>query len=46
VLHPSARTNTRSLAGSETIEGGSIIIPILINPLATTKSIIKNGMKI
>ena len=43
---PSTKTNNSILNGSEIITGGSITIPIDINTLATTISIIKKGMNI
>ena len=39
-------TKNDSLNGSETIAGGTIIMPIDISTAATTRSIIKNGRKI
>jgi hypothetical protein len=44
--HPSTSTKSNILKGSEIIMGGSIIIPIDINVLATIISITRNGMKI
>ena len=41
--HPSTKTKNISLKGSETIIGGTIIIPIDINIEATTISIMTNG---
>src|SRR5699024_4569778 len=43
---PSTRTNNNILNGNETITGDNINIPIDINTLANTISIIKNGIKI
>ena len=43
---PSTKTNNMSLKGIEIIIGDSIIIPIDIKTLATTRSIITNGMYI
>ncbi len=44
--HPSTSTNNRILNGAEINIGDSIIMPIDINTLATTRSMITNGMKI
>src|SRR5260370_13376075 len=44
--HPSTSTNSISLNGSEIVAGETIIIPIDISTLATTMSMIRNGMKI
>ena len=41
---PSTNTNNIILKGKEIISGDNIIIPIAIKTLATTKSIIKNGI--
>ena len=43
---PSTNTNTMSLKGSEIIMGDSIIMPMAISTLATTRSITRNGKKI
>jgi hypothetical protein len=43
-LHPSTSTKSMSLKGMEIIMGDTIIIPIDINTLATTKSITTKGM--
>ena len=43
---PSTNTKSMSLNGNDTMDGETIIIPIDIRTLATTISIIKNGMKI
>ena len=43
---PSTKTNNMSLKGIEIIIGDNIIIPIDIKTLATTRSIITNGMYI
>ena len=43
-VQPSASTNSMSLKGNETSTGESIIIPIDIKTLATTMSMIRNGM--
>ncbi len=43
---PSTSTNSMSLRGSEISIGDSIIMPIDISTLATTRSMITNGMKI
>ena len=43
---PSTSTNNINLKGREIIIGESIIIPIDINTLATTRSITTKGMKI
>ena len=43
-IQPSAKTNSMSLNGIEIIMGESIIMPIDISTLATTRSIITNGM--
>src|SRR5690606_16001604 len=45
-LQPSMSTNSMILNGSEMISGESIIIPMAIRILATTRSMIRNGMKI
>src|SRR3990172_5443810 len=45
-VQPSTRTNNMILKGSEMINGDNIIIPIAINTLATTRSMIRKGMKI
>src|SRR5271167_1595300 len=42
---PSTSTNNISLNGSEIVAGETIIIPIDISTLATTMSMIRNGMK-
>ncbi len=44
-FQPSTSTNSISLKGSEIITGDSIIMPIDISTLATTMSMIRNGMK-
>ena len=44
-LQPSTSTNNMILNGSDTVDGDTIIIPIDINTLATTMSMIRNGMK-
>ena len=41
---PSTSTNNRSLNGIEIIMGDNIIIPMDISTLATTKSMMMNGM--
>lgn len=43
-VQPSTNTNSISLKGIEIIMGDSIIIPIDIKTLATTKSMTINGM--
>ena len=43
-LQPSTNTKSMSLNGIEIIIGESIIMPMAIKTLATTKSITKNGM--
>ena len=43
-LHPSIRTNSINLKGRDTINGGSIIIPMESKTLATTISMTRNGM--
>ena len=43
--HPSTTTKSSSLKGSETIAGGTIIIPIAINAALTSMSSTRNGMK-
>src|SRR5690606_41273184 len=43
---PSTSTNSMILNGREMISGESIIIPMAISTLATTRSMIRNGMKI
>jgi len=43
-IQPSAKTKSMSLNGIEIIMGESIIMPIDISTLATTRSIITNGM--
>src|SRR5690606_31954133 len=43
---PSTRTNSMILNGREMIRGESIIMPIAMRILATTMSMIRNGMKI
>jgi hypothetical protein len=43
---PSTRTKKTTLNGSETITGGSIIMPIDISTQATTMSMTRNGTKI
>jgi hypothetical protein len=43
-VQPSTSTNSMSLNGIEIIIGDSIIIPIDINTLATTRSMTTNGM--
>src|ERR1700753_3674660 len=43
---PSTSTNSINLNGSEIVAGDTIIIPIDISTLATTMSMIRNGMKI
>src|SRR5258708_2814000 len=45
-VHPSTTTNSMILNGKDTKTGDSIIMPIDISTLATTRSITKNGMKI
>ena len=45
-FQPSTSTNSMSLNGSEISTGDSIIMPIDISTLATTMSMIRNGMKI
>lgn len=42
-VHPSTKTNNANLKGSETIAGGSIIIPDETRTQETTRSIIKKG---
>ena len=42
---PSTTTNSSSLNGSETIAGGTIIMPIDISAALTSMSITRNGMK-
>ena len=42
-LHPSTKTNSNSLKGSEIIAGGNMNIPMLISTLATTVSMMMNG---
>src|SRR5262249_34419838 len=42
--HPSTSTNSMILNGSEMIIGDTIIMPIDISTLATTRSMIRNGM--
>src|SRR5690606_12978645 len=44
-LQPSMSTNSMTLNGSEMISGESIIIPMAMRILATTRSMIRNGMK-
>ena len=43
---PSTSTNSRILNGADTSIGDSIIMPMDISTLATTRSMITNGMKI
>src|SRR5690554_1906074 len=43
---PSTSTNSRILNGAETSIGESIIMPIDISTLATTRSMMMKGMKI
>ena len=43
---PSTSTNSMSLKGREMSTGESIIMPIDMSTLATTRSMITNGMKI
>ncbi len=43
--HPSTSTNSSSLNGSETMTGGSIIMPSDISAAQTTMSMTRNGMK-
>src|SRR5690606_10120460 len=43
---PSTSTNSMILNGSEMISGDSIIIPMAMSTLATTRSITRKGMKI
>ncbi len=43
--HPSTSTNSISLKGSEISTGDSIIMPIDISTLATTRSMMTKGMK-
>ncbi|KFD44037.1 hypothetical protein IU11_06000 [Cellulosimicrobium sp. MM] len=43
--HPSTRTKSSSLNGSEIIVGGSIIMPMLMRAAATTRSMTRNGTK-
>ncbi len=45
-VQPSTSTNNMSLKGREMSTGESIIMPIDISTLATTRSMITNGMKI
>ncbi len=45
MLQPSATTKKASLKGSDTTDGGTIIIPIDIRTAATTRSMIRNGRK-
>lgn len=45
-VQPSTNTNTISLNGSEIIIGDSIIMPIAISTLATTRSMTRKGTKI
>src|SRR5437764_15376614 len=42
--HPLTRTNSNNLNGSDTVTGGSIIMPIDIRAADTTMSITRNGM--
>ena len=42
---PSTRTKSRILKGSDTVTGGSIIMPIESSVLDTTMSMMINGMK-
>src|SRR2546430_12928594 len=42
--HPLTRTNSNNLNGSDTVTGGSIIMPIDISDADTTMSITRNGM--
>ena len=42
---PSTSTNSISLNGSEMVAGDTIIIPIPISTLATTRSMMRKGMK-
>src|SRR5690606_37004630 len=44
-VQPSASTKNASLNGNETTAGGTIIIPIAIRIEATTRSMMRNGMK-
>ena len=43
---PSTSTNNMILKGSEMISGDSIIMPIYMSTLATTRSMMRNGRKI
>ena len=43
--HPSTTTNSSGLKGSDTIVGGTIIMPIAINEALTSMSSTRNGMK-
>ena len=43
-VQPSTSTNSMILNGSEISTGDSIIMPIDISTLATTRSMITNGM--
>ena len=45
MAHPSTKTNNIILNGSEIIMGDNIIIPIAIKIDATTKSMMRNGIK-
>ena len=42
---PSTTTNSRSLKGSDTMVGGTIIMPIAISEALTSMSSTRNGMK-
>ena len=43
--HPSTRTKSRILKGSEIITGGSIIMPMDMSAAETTRSMMRKGMK-
>ena len=42
-FHPSIRTNSKSLNGSEMMTGGNIIMPIARSTFAMTMSMTKKG---
>ena len=45
-IQPSSITNSKSLNGKDTNDGGSIIIPSPISTAETTRSMMRNGTKI
>ena len=44
-FQPSTSTKSRIFSGNDTVTGGIIIMPMLINTVATTRSIRMNGTK-